>query len=71
MLAKLDFTHSDGDGNIHARLLDEFGESIGMFTLSKDQALDAMAEIAIAIRQEYGTFKAIDPANIAKGGIEF
>jgi len=60
MITKLDFTHSDGDGNILMRLIDEFGEAVGSITLTKEQALDAMAELAIAVRDEYGPFNGIE-----------
>lgn len=59
MLTKLDFTHSDGEGKILLGLKDESGELIGSCTLTKEQALDAMAELAIAIRDEYGPFNGI------------
>ena len=59
MFTKLDFTHTDGDGKILLGLKDENGELIGSCSLTKEQALDAIAELAIAIRDEYGPFNGI------------
>lgn len=58
-LAKLDFTHSDGDGLVLVRIIDKKGEMHILPGLTKAQALDAMAELAEAIRDEFGPFGGI------------
>lgn len=58
-IVKLDFTHSDGDGAILMRFIHEDGKQTLLPTLSKAMAMHAMAELALAIRDEYGPFNGI------------
>lgn len=47
----IEATHSDGDGNILLR-----SEAFGYLVLSKEEALTLMAELAMAVSDEYGKF---------------
>lgn len=52
----LRFTHTDGDGRILVRYEDDAGESVFDCSLSKDEALTALADLATSISDEYGKF---------------
>jgi hypothetical protein len=58
-VVKIDFTHSDGDGVILMRLLHADGEESGLRAISREMAMDAMMELAEAIRDEFGPFGGI------------
>lgn len=52
-IAKLDFTHTDGDGSVLFRLIFNDGSDQHLGSLTKNQALDAMQALAEAIRMEF------------------
>lgn len=55
MKATIEATHSDGDGVILVAI-DRDGEAPIYRNLDKDQAITFMADLAIAISDEYGKF---------------